>query len=233
MWPLTAPGFRLTSTSHAVTDLKPDSGVPWLPGLSGDRHIPHPSGLKAQRPDKAKEPPIHQFVCLSPASSVELTKCELPTLLQEPPVCLGVSHSLCSPPAHISLLNSSQGTQRQASDSVLGLVCMPLFSGRSQRDTNGTRTQHQGDDCPLLALKMEGPRGEELRAAPGRQPVGKGAPRCDSCKGLNLANNLNKLGSQQLLPQPADQSPDSLCPWFQPGETLNRNPVEPTHRVVM
>ena len=132
-----------------------------------------------------------------------------------------------------TLLNSSQGTQRQASDSVLGLVCMPLFSGRSQRDTNGTRTQHQGDDCPLLALKMEGPRGEELRAAPGRQPVGKGAPWRDSCKGPNLANNLNRLGSQQLLPQPADQSPDSLCPWFQPGETLNRNPAEPTHRAVM
>lgn len=86
----------------------------------------------------------------------------------------------------------------------------------------------------MLALKMEGPHGEELRAAPGQQPVGKGAPRRDdSCKGPNLANNLNRLGSQQLLPQPADQSPESLCPWFQPGETLNRNPAEPTHRVVI
>ena len=101
-------------------------------------------------------------------------------------------------------LNSSQGTQRQASESVLGLVCVPLFSGSSQRDSNVTRTQPQGDDCPLLALKVEGPRNEE--------PVGKGAPRHDSCTGPNLANNLNRLGGQQLLPQPADQSPDSLCP---------------------
>lgn len=108
-------------------------------------------------------------------------------------------------------LNSSQGTQRQASESVLGLVCVPLFSGRSQRDSDVTRTQPQGDDCPLLALKVEGPRSEEPRVAPGRQPVGKGAPRPDSCTGPNLANNLNRLGGQ-LLPQPADRSPDSLCP---------------------
>lgn len=178
-------------------------------------------------------PSIHSSVCprrppwSSPNASCQPSSRNL--------LCVYGSHIPSVPFLLIfTLLNSSQGTRRQASESVLSLVCVPLFSGRSQRDTNGTSTQPQGGDCPLLALKMEGPRGEELRAVPGQQPVGKGAPRRDdSCKGPNLANNLNRLGSQQLLPQSADQSPESLCPWFQPGETLNRNPAEPTHRVVI